>query len=70
MVTDLVPNKIASATMEEIRNAIVAVKLDAFIESLPQGYETPISRVQLSGGQRSRIGLGMIEMSGSVLSFH
>ncbi|TPX47048.1 hypothetical protein SeMB42_g03494 [Synchytrium endobioticum] len=46
-----------SATMEDVRNAATAVKLDRFIESLPEGYDTSVSRVQLSGGQRSRIGL-------------
>jgi ATP-binding cassette subfamily C exporter for protease/lipase len=42
-----------------VREAARLVGLDAFIESLPQGYDTPVGPegVNLSGGQRQRIAL-------------
>lgn len=47
------------ATDEEVRSAARAARCDAFIRSLPHGYDTPVGErgVKLSGGQRQRIGL-------------
>ncbi|MEY9838376.1 ABC transporter ATP-binding protein [Streptacidiphilus sp. EB103A] len=47
------------ASMEEIRRAAAGADLDAFVSSLPEGYETPIGprgRL-LSGGQRQRLAI-------------
>jgi subfamily B ATP-binding cassette protein MsbA len=47
------------APMERIRAAAEAAYLRPFIESLPQGFETPIGEnaVKLSGGQRQRLSI-------------
>ncbi|MBS0220173.1 MAG: ABC transporter ATP-binding protein [Proteobacteria bacterium] len=48
-----------AATMDEIRRATRAAEIDAFIEGLPQGYDTPVGErgAHLSGGQRQRIAI-------------
>ena len=45
--------------MSKVKAAARLVGLDAFIESLPQGYESPVGRdgAILSGGQRQRVAL-------------
>ncbi|SDI29980.1 ABC transporter ATP-binding protein/permease [Paraburkholderia phenazinium] len=47
------------ATSEEIRAVAKAAHIDAFIESLPQGYATEVGErgAQMSGGQRQRIAI-------------
>lgn len=49
----------AGATREEIVAAAQAAHVHAFIDSLPQGYDTPVGErgVKLSGGERQRIAL-------------
>lgn len=48
-----------SAGMEEVEKAARAACIDAFIHSLPEGYETQVGEkgAQLSGGQRQRIAI-------------
>ncbi|MDO7906384.1 thiol reductant ABC exporter subunit CydC [Paenibacillus sp. JX-17] len=50
------------ATLEDIREAARRARLDALIESLPQGYDTPVQEAGLrfSGGERQRIALARI----------
>lgn len=47
------------AGFERIREAAIQAHIHAFIESLPEGYETPVGvrGTQLSGGERQRIAL-------------
>ena len=47
------------ATRQEIREAAKKASIDAFIESLPRGYDTLVGELgdTLSGGERQRIGL-------------
>ena len=50
------------ATAEEIADAARRANIDAFIESLPQGYDTPVGELgdTLSGGEKQRIGLARV----------
>ena len=47
------------ASMEMIRNAAIKANADEFINTMPQGYDTPVGEkgVRLSGGQRQRIAI-------------
>ncbi|WP_237761298.1 ABC transporter ATP-binding protein, partial [Legionella cherrii] len=48
-----------NATLEEIKHAAAMAKIDDFIESLPEQYDTLVGErgVKLSGGQRQRIAI-------------
>jgi ABC-type multidrug transport system fused ATPase/permease subunit len=45
--------------LDRVRAAAHQAQLSAFVESLPQGYDTRVGErgIQLSGGQRQRIGI-------------
>jgi ABC-type transport system involved in cytochrome bd biosynthesis fused ATPase/permease subunit len=47
------------STDEEVRGALAAAQLTAWIDSLPEGLETPVGEhgARLSGGQRQRLSL-------------
>jgi len=47
------------ATLEEVREAARLARADAFIEALPQGYDTPLGRAggRLSVGQKQRLSI-------------
>jgi len=49
----------AGIDMERVRRAAQMVELDAFVDSLPDGYETKIGErgARVSGGQRQRLAL-------------
>lgn len=50
------------ATMEDIRRVAAQVGLSGLIESLPQGYDTPMleTGLRFSGGERQRIALARV----------
>ncbi|MEO1422589.1 MAG: ABC transporter ATP-binding protein/permease [Pseudomonadota bacterium] len=47
------------ATMDEVREAARAARIDRFIEGLPDGYETTVGErgLKLSGGEKQRVGI-------------
>ena len=47
------------ASFEDIKEAARAAKIDQFIESLPDGYETTVGErgLKLSGGEKQRVGI-------------
>ena len=45
------------ASRAEVAAAAKVAQADGFIRSLPQGYDTPIAEVPLSGGELQRLGL-------------
>jgi ATP-binding cassette subfamily B protein len=47
------------ASLEDVRRAAQAAKIDTFIMSLPLGYNTPVGErgMRLSGGQRQRLSI-------------
>lgn len=55
------------ATDDEVRDAAARAHADAFVEALPEGYDTLLGEdgVQLSGGQRQRIALARALVRGA-----
>ena len=58
-VTENIRYGAPQASLAEVKRAAVAAHADAFIEALPQGYDTRLGErgVNLSGGQRQRIAI-------------
>ncbi|MBB2911557.1 ATP-binding cassette subfamily B protein [Streptosporangium becharense] len=47
----------AGASGEAVRAAARAARADTFVRRLPLGYDTPLARAPMSGGERQRLGL-------------
>jgi ABC-type multidrug transport system fused ATPase/permease subunit len=47
------------APVERLRRAVRVARIESFIDSLPQGFDTPVGEngVRVSGGQKQRIGI-------------
>lgn len=58
-----------NATMEEVRRAARAARIDSYIENLPDGYDTVLSDegVNISKGQRQLITIARAMLSGSTM---
>ena len=58
------------ASHEEITAACKKARIHEFIDSLPQGYQTPVAELgsSLSGGERQRIGIARTFLHNSDLS--
>ena len=58
-VKDNITYGVKQATLEQVRDAAKAARIDDFIESLPLGYDTPVGErgAQLSGGQKQRLSI-------------
>jgi ATP-binding cassette subfamily C protein CydC len=54
------------ASDEKVREALVAARLDAWVDSLPNGRSTPLGRdgAEVSGGERRRISLARALLAG------
>lgn len=46
-----------AAAPAEVRAAAVAAEADGFVRRLPDGYDTPLRRAPMSGGEAQRLGL-------------
>ncbi|WP_433239861.1 ABC transporter ATP-binding protein [Streptosporangium sp. CA-135522] len=56
-VTDAIGLGLDDPDPETVRAAARAACADAFVRRLPLGYDTPLARAPMSGGERQRIGL-------------
>lgn len=54
------------ATEEEVREAARLAQIDRFVESLPEGYETPVGErgLKLSGGEKQRVAIARTILKG------
>ncbi|ANP56702.1 hypothetical protein AVL59_22270 [Streptomyces griseochromogenes] len=56
-VADAIAYARPSATRADIERAAAAARADTFIQRLPDGYDTPLAKTPLSGGEAQRLGL-------------
>ena len=58
-VKDNITYGVKQASMDQVRDAAKAARIDDFIQSLPHGYDTPVGErgAQLSGGQKQRLSI-------------
>ncbi|MER6384229.1 ABC transporter ATP-binding protein [Streptomyces sp. NPDC001250] len=56
-VADAIAYARPAATRAEIEQAAIAARADTFIQRLPEGYDTPLAKTPLSGGEAQRLGL-------------
>ena len=56
-VHDMIAYSRPEASRAEVAAAAAVAQADRFIRSLPEGYDTPLTRAPLSGGELQRLGL-------------
>jgi ATP-binding cassette, subfamily B, bacterial len=56
-VHDMIAYSRPEASRAEVAAAAAVAQADRFIRSLPEGYDTPLARAPLSGGELQRLGL-------------
>ena len=53
------------ASRTEVMAAAMAAQADLFVRRLPDGYETPLARTPMSGGELQRLGLARAILAGA-----
>jgi ATP-binding cassette subfamily B protein len=66
-VAGLLTIGLGSIDRETVRRAAAAAHIDHVIEALPEGYDTPLADLALSGGELQRLGIAQALLHGSGL---
>ncbi|GAA2148181.1 ATP-binding cassette subfamily B protein [Humibacillus xanthopallidus] len=66
-VAGLLTIGLAGIDREAVRSAAAAAHIDHVIEALPEGYDTPLADLALSGGELQRLGIAQALLHGSGL---
>lgn len=64
-VHDTVAYSRPDASRADVERAAAVARADRFIRSLPDGYDTPLDRTPMSGGERQRLGLARAVLAGA-----
>lgn len=66
-VHDMIAYARPAASRTEVTSAAAAAAADRFIRLLPEGYDTPLTRAPMSGGELQRLGLARAILVGARL---
>ncbi len=64
-VHDMIAYSEREVSRADVQAAAEAAQADQFIRLLPEGYDTPLSRVRMSGGELQRLGLARAIATGA-----
>jgi ATP-binding cassette subfamily B protein len=64
-IHDMIAYGRPDASRAEVEAAARAAQADRFIRLLPDGYDTPLTRAPMSGGELQRLGLARVVLSGA-----
>lgn len=64
-VHDMIAYGRPDASRAEVEAAAAAAQADRFIRLLPEGYDTPLARAPMSGGELQRLGLARAILTGA-----